>query len=30
LLMFQTATITAHKNQFIAQSTIDYLISKQE
>ena len=30
LLMFQTATITAYKNQFIAQSTIDYLISKQE
>ena len=30
LLMFQTATVTAHKNQFIAQSTIDYLISKQE
>jgi outer membrane protein TolC len=30
LLMFQTATVLANKNQFIAQSTIDYLISKQE
>ncbi|MGM5469672.1 TolC family protein [Flavobacteriaceae bacterium LMO-SS05] len=30
LLMLQTATVTANKNQFIAQSTIDYLISKQE
>ena len=30
LLMLQTATVTANKNQFIAQSNIDYLISKQE
>jgi len=30
LLMLQTATVTANKNQFVAQSTIDYLISKQE
>lgn len=30
LLMLQTATVTANKNQFIAQSTIDYLISKKE
>lgn len=30
LLMLQTATVSANKNQFIAQSTIDYLISKQE
>ena len=30
LLMLQTATISANKNQFIAQSTIDYLISKEE
>ncbi len=30
LLMLQTATESANKNQFIAQSTIDYLISKQE
>ncbi|MFI0429188.1 TolC family protein [Mariniflexile sp. HMF6888] len=30
LLMLQTATVSANKNQFIAQSTRDYLISKQE
>jgi outer membrane protein, heavy metal efflux system len=30
LLMLQTATVTANKNQFIAQSTIDYLISKEK
>jgi outer membrane protein TolC len=30
LLMLQTATVSANKNQFIAQSTIDYLTSKQE
>ena len=30
LLMLQTATVSANKNQFIAQATIDYLISKEE
>ena len=30
LLMLQTATVSANKNQFIAQANIDYLISKQE
>jgi outer membrane protein TolC len=30
LLMLQIATVSANKNQFIAQSTRDYLISKQE
>lgn len=30
LLMLQTATVSANKNQFIAQSTLEYLISKQE
>lgn len=30
LLMLQSATVTANKNQFIAQSTLEYLISKQE
>ncbi|MFD0834810.1 TolC family protein [Mariniflexile aquimaris] len=30
LLMLQTATVSANKNQFIAQSTIDYLISKEK
>ena len=28
LLMLQTATVTANKNQFIAQSTVEYLLSK--
>ena len=30
LLMLQTAIVSANKNQFIAQSTLEYLISKQE
>lgn len=30
LLMLQTAMVSANKDQFIAQSTRDYLISKQE
>jgi outer membrane protein TolC len=30
LLMLQSATVSANKNQFIAQSTLEYLISKQE
>lgn len=30
LLILRTATVSANKNQFIAQSTIDYLISKEE
>lgn len=30
LLMLQTAIVSANKNQFIAQSTLDYLISNQE
>lgn len=30
LLMLQTETVSANKNQFIAQSTLEYLISKQE
>lgn len=30
LLMLQIATVSANKNQFIAESTRDYLISKQE
>jgi len=30
LLMLQTATVSANKNQFVAQTTIEYLISKQE
>ena len=29
LLMLQTAIVSANKNQFIAQSTLEYLISKQ-
>ncbi len=30
LLMLQTSTVTANKNQFIAQSTIEYLLSKED
>lgn len=30
LLMLQSATVSANKNQYIAQSTLEYLISKQE
>ena len=30
LLMLQSETVSANKNQFIAQATRDYLISKQE
>ncbi|MFH4964444.1 TolC family protein [Gaetbulibacter sp. M235] len=30
LLMLQTSTITANKNQFIAQSTLEYLLSKED
>jgi outer membrane protein TolC len=30
LLMLETATVTANKNEFTAQSQIDYLLSKEE
>ena len=30
LLMLETATVTANKNAFTAQSQIDYLLSKEE
>jgi hypothetical protein len=30
LLMLETATVNANKNQFTAQSQIDYLLSKEE
>jgi hypothetical protein len=28
--MLETATVTANKNEFTAQSQIDYLLSKEE
>jgi cobalt-zinc-cadmium efflux system outer membrane protein len=30
LLMLETATVTANKNEFTAQAQIDYLLSKDE